>query len=79
MITEKQELAFKVICKADHLALMECKNLQGKSVTVLCCAVSNDEGTQFTPLAQMFDLNPYEELTPPDMEDTDVPITETVQ
>lgn len=52
--------------KAGDLALMECTDkISGKPVIVICCVNNDGEEYEFTPIAKMFDGNPYEELTPP--------------
>lgn len=50
------------------LALMECQSREGgRKVYVICAARwdSRADEIQFTPLAKMFDGNPYEEVIPP--------------
>lgn len=47
-------------------ALMACTNIKGEYVAVIC-AVYQDEETKeivMTPLARMFEGNPYEEVRP---------------
>lgn len=48
------------------LALMECVDkATGKSVIAICAVSFDGEEYEFTPLAKMFDGNPYKELVPP--------------
>lgn len=54
-------------CDAGDLALVECTNRGGQYVAVLA-AVGYDAVSQefvLTPLARMFDGNPYDEVRPP--------------
>jgi hypothetical protein len=52
---------------AENIALMECtKKDTGKKVAVVCAVHQDNEGQfVFTPLAEMFNCNPYEILEPP--------------
>lgn len=52
--------------KNGDLCIMECTDkATGKTVITLCAAERKDGQVQMTPLAKMFDGNPYEELDPP--------------
>lgn len=54
-----------------HLALVECTDAVTKKTVIAVCAISTSRGAngkpdyQITPLAKMFDGNPYEEILPP--------------
>lgn len=53
----------------NDLALMECKDAHtGKRVIALCAIAFDGKEYITTPLAKMFDGNPYEELIPPTVE-----------
>lgn len=55
-------------CENGDLALMECVDKNTGAPVITICAVSceGEEGEfVFTPLARMFDGNPYEQLVPP--------------
>jgi len=49
------------------LCLMECTDkITGKIIIAVCAAwVDENSMYNFTPIAKMFDGNPYEELNPP--------------
>jgi hypothetical protein len=50
----------------DALALMECTDkATGKPVATVCAVHMEDGQYVFSPLAKLFDGNPYEELLPP--------------
>lgn len=50
----------------NDLALMECTDKATGKTVMAICAVSRVKGKfVFSPLAKMFDGNPYEELVPP--------------
>ena len=52
-----------------NLALMECTDAATGKPVITICAVGKDNGEYvFTPLAKMFDGNPYEELAPPSLD-----------
>lgn len=52
--------------KAGDLAIMECTDKKtGKPVITVCCVSYEGNEYDFTPIAKMFDGNPYEELEPP--------------
>lgn len=51
--------------RAGHLALVECKDKAGKTVIAVCAVAFDGREYVITPLAKMFDGNPYEELEPP--------------
>lgn len=54
-----------------HLALVECTDATTKKTVITVCAISTSRAAngkpeyQITPLAKMFDGNPFEELVPP--------------
>jgi hypothetical protein len=49
------------------LALMECQDNASKKKVYVVCMVGRENGQYiFTPVAKMFDGNPYEEVNPPD-------------
>lgn len=51
------------------LCIMECTDAKtGKPVITICAAGFDGKEYQMTPLAKMFDGNPYEELLPPTLE-----------
>lgn len=62
---------FKTLQQASangHLALMECTDAATGKLVVTVCAVGMDNGEYtFTPVARMFDGNPFEELVPPSL------------
>lgn len=70
MIEQGYKHNFSVLqraCHNDDLALMECTDKETGKKVVVICAVHMDNGEYvFTPLAKMFDGNPYEELNPPE-------------
>lgn len=52
--------------KNGDLCVMECTDkATGKPVIALCAAGRNGKEIVMSPLAKMFDGNPYEELDPP--------------
>lgn len=69
MIAEGYKTNFETIQRAaknNDLALMECQDKStGKPVMVICAVHFDGEEYNFSPLAKMFDGNPYEELIPP--------------
>jgi len=55
--------------KAGDLALVECTSIEtGEPVFVICSVHVSDGEYVMTPLAKMFDGNPYEEVAPPSSE-----------
>lgn len=56
----------KLAAKHGDLALVDCQDKTTKKRVVILAAVGRD-GEEFviSPLAKMFDGNPYEELNPP--------------
>lgn len=71
-LTAGQRANYKTICRAAQagdLALMDCRDrATGRPVAVLV-AVHLEAGEYvLTPLARLFDGNPYDELDPPDPE-----------
>lgn len=55
--------------KAGAVCLMECTDaVTGKPVITICAAGFDGKDYSMTPLAKMFDGNPYKELIPPLME-----------
>lgn len=69
MITKGYKANFETITKAaknNDLALVECKDKStGKTVIAVCAIHVEGQEYVMTPLAKMFDGNPYEELIPP--------------
>lgn len=56
----------KVACRNGDLALLECTDKEtGKEVVTICAVQKVNNEYIFTPLAKMFDGNPYEELNAP--------------
>lgn len=54
-------------CMNKDLALLECQDKKTKEIVIVVCAIGQDgEESVITPLARMFDGNPYEEINPPD-------------
>lgn len=54
--------------KNDDVALIECKDVNTGKPVITICAMSKSNGEYIiSPLAKMFDSNPYEELIPPDI------------
>lgn len=52
--------------KNGDLALVECKDKATGKIVVAVCAIGHSNGEySITPIAKMFDGNPYEELNPP--------------
>lgn len=69
-INESYSANFEQILKAAEngdLCLLQCTDAAtGKTVIAVCAAVLTHSGhVSITPLAKMFDGNPYEELIPP--------------
>lgn len=64
---------FDTLRRAAHdgaLCLMECTDAQtGKPVITICAVGFDGTEYQMTPLAKMFDGNPYKELLPPQLEE----------
>lgn len=61
---------FQTLQKAfdnNDVALMECTDATGKPVYVICATHEADGAIVFTPLAKLFDGNPYDELNPPNI------------
>lgn len=70
MIEPGYKANFETLQRASEngdLALMECTDkVTGKPVMVICAVGRDDDGQYvFSPLAKMFDGNPYEEIDPP--------------
>jgi hypothetical protein len=66
------ETLLKAMSNGDAL-LMECKDAKtGKPVFVVCACYHDAKTEEIVtvPLAKLFDGNPYEELTPPEIEAT---------
>jgi len=56
--------------KNDDVALVECKDVNTGKPVITICAMGRLNGEYIiSPLAKMFDSNPYEELIPPNLED----------
>jgi len=56
----------------NDLCLMECRDAAtGETVIALCAAHREGKEIVFSPLAKLFNGNPYEELTPPISEEVD--------
>ncbi len=53
--------------REQDLALVECQNQEtGEMLPVICAVNPTDDGENLLiPLAQMFNVNPYDFLTPP--------------
>lgn len=72
MIPKTYMANFKTLCRAvlaGDVALMECTDVHTRKPVVVLCMVSTDKGEfLMTPVAKMFDGNPYEELVPPGAE-----------
>lgn len=52
--------------KSGDLALLECRDIKTGATVIAIVACSRDRGgVSFSPLAKMFDGNPFEELMPP--------------
>lgn len=69
-ITEGYKANFDTLCRAaknNDLAIMECTSAAtGEPVMVVCAVGRDTDGSYvFSPVAKMFDGNPYEELIPP--------------
>jgi len=63
---------FKTMLRAadnGRLCLLECQDKKTKKLVFAVCAMGADpekpDGVIWSPLAKMFDGNPYEELNPP--------------
>ena len=69
MITEGYKANFETLKRAFKnkvVALMECTDaVTGKPVIAICAVNTANGEYEFSPLAKMFDGNPYEELLPP--------------
>jgi hypothetical protein len=71
MISEGYKHNFRTLqmamARAGHVVLMECQDKATQKTVMTVCAVHVDDEGQynFTPLAKMFDGNPYDELNPP--------------
>jgi hypothetical protein len=69
MITKGYRANFETLKKAfknKAVALMECTDaVTGKPVIAICAVNTVNGEYEFSPLAKMFDGNPYEELNPP--------------
>lgn len=68
-LTFAQKANFETLrraCEAEDLALVSCRDkATGKTVAVLCVMQECDDEIIMTPLARLFDGNPYDELEPP--------------
>lgn len=69
MITKGYRANFETLERAfkhGDVALMECTDaVTGKPVIAICAVNTINGEYEFSPLAKMFDGNPYEELNPP--------------
>ncbi len=69
MISKGHKANFETLKKAfknDDVILMECTDaVTGKPVIAICAVNTVNGEYEFSPLAKMFDGNPYEELNPP--------------
>ena len=69
MITKGYRANFETLERAfknKAVALMECTDaVTGKPVIAICAVNTVNGEYEFSPLAKMFDGNPYEELNPP--------------
>ena len=56
-----------IAAKRGDLCLMECTDkITGRAVITICANWIDKEGMyNFTPMAKMFDGNPYDEVKPP--------------
>lgn len=55
----------QLACKNGDLALMECTDITTGEPVITICVVNLDYGEYvFTPVAKMFDGNPYDEVNP---------------
>lgn len=69
MIPEGHKKNLETIIRAaknGDLCLMECTTQDGTPVCVLCAHYEEKGEHVMTPLAQLFDSDPYEDLTPPE-------------
>jgi Family of unknown function (DUF6117) len=68
-ISEGYKANFETIKRAagnNDLALMECTDkTTGKPIMVVCAVSTSNGEYVMSPLAKLFDDNPYEELIPP--------------
>ena len=69
MISKGYKANFETLKRAFKnkvVALMECTDaVTGKPVIAICAVNTANGEYEFSPLAKMFDGNPYEELLPP--------------
>lgn len=69
MITKRARLQFQNILVSAHnngLCVAQCFNIaSGKPEFVLCAHQLEDGVDTYTPLAKLFNTNPYTEITPP--------------
>lgn len=69
MITKGYKANFETLQKAvrnGDVCLMECTlQATGKPVFVICAVHKDETDFVMTPLAKLFDGNPYEEVLPP--------------
>lgn len=74
MITKGYKANFNILCRAaasGDVVLMECADAAtGRPVMTVCAVERDGESYVMKPLAKLFDGNPYEELIPPEMEET---------
>ena len=66
-IKEGDVVNFKTLLGAagnNALALMECRDPLGDYVAVICAVNFNGKEYIFTPLAKLFEGNPYKEVSP---------------
>ena len=73
MISKGHKAYFETLLRADkngEVCVMECTDAKTGETVIAVCAVGRDANGDFqmTPLAKMFNGNPYEELLPPDVE-----------
>jgi len=72
MITKGYKANFETLqnaCRSGDLALLDCTDKKtGKPVMVICAVGFDREKDEYimTPIAKMFDGNPYEEINPPE-------------
>lgn len=73
MIPDGHKKNLLTLCAAaanGELALIECTDaVTGKPVITLCALSRRGGEVTSTPLAKMFDGNPYDELRPPKVDD----------
>ena len=68
-ISESYKANFNTLQRAmqdGNVAIMECVDAKTGQPVIAICAVGRENGEYvFSPLAKMFDSNPFDELVPP--------------